>query len=160
VQSKETIAEAWLVRVMRTCPHAEFLASEKDPFRNPVGDSMRKAVPALLDELLLGMNKERIAAALDPLMQILAVQDLPPSGALAFLFQLKDVLRLHEGAAGGVELLEGRIDEMALVAFDVYMSYRERTYRARTNEARRRVFVMEERLRPQDRAAWQEVNHE
>ena len=28
-----------------------------------------------------------------------------------------------------LELLNGRIDEMALIAFDLYMKYRERTYR-------------------------------
>ena len=42
------------------------------------------------------------------------------------------------------------------MAFDIYLKYRERTYQVRTNEARRRVYVLEERLRPKERAAWHE----
>ena len=155
MQSKESIAGMWVGRVLRTCPHASFLASEPDPFRNPIGHSIRKSLEALLDELMSGMDRERIERALDPLMQIRAVQDLPPGRALEFLFQLKDILRLHDGQPGN-DLLDGRIDTMALVAFDLYMKYRERTYEARAHEARRRVYVLEECLRPHARTDWHE----
>jgi hypothetical protein len=158
MQGKETIAEIWLWRVLRTYPwqSAEFLAAERDPFHNPAGSTLRQALGALLDEVLLGMDAGRVAAALDSIMQIRAVQDCTPSRALEFLFQLKEILRVHCSPAD-LDLLSSRIDELALIAFDLYMKYRERTYQARENEARRRVRVLERRLMPrEEESAWQE----
>ena len=156
-QNKEDIAELWLERVLRSypCQSVEFLTRERDPFRNPVGSTVRRALGILLDELLLGMDKDRITAALDSIMQIRAIQDIEPSRALEFLFQLKDILR-RQVAGAERELLDGRIDEFALLAFDLYVKYRERTYQARSNEVRRRVFVLERRLAPSEAPDWQE----
>jgi hypothetical protein len=39
--------------------------------------------------------------------------------------------------------LEDRIDEMALLAFDVFMRCREQLYEVRANEARRRLSILE-----------------
>jgi len=156
VQDKADIAGLWLGRVLRSFPHssAEFLETERDPFRNPAGIAIRRALDVLLDELLLGMDRKRIQDALDSIVQIRAVQDLPPSRALEFLFQLKDILR-QQVSGGQKELLESRIDEAALLAFDLYVKYRERTYQARANEVRRRVFVLERRV-PPEVLNWQE----
>jgi hypothetical protein len=101
------------------------------------------------------MDAARVEAALDPLIQIRAVEDCTPGRALEFLFQLKPILREHASGLD-LELLNARIDEMVLVAFNLYLKYRERTFEARANEARRRVFVLERRLRPLDPAAWRE----
>ncbi len=157
VQNREDIAELWLRRVLRSYPaqSVEFLASERDPFRNPVGSTIRRALGILLDELLLGMDRTRITAALDSIMQIRAIEDLPPSRALEFLFQLKDILH-HQVSGADRDLLDGRIDELALLAFDLYVKYRERTYQAKANEARRRVLVLERRLMPSEDPDWQE----
>ncbi len=156
MQSKEAIAEQWLVRILRTYTRqtAQFLAVERDEFRNPVGHTFREALAVLLDELLEGMNAGRVAAALASIMQIRAVQDVPPSRALEFLPQLKAILRF-ELPQSEVCILESRIDEMLLVAFDLYMSYRERTFEARAKEARRRVYVLERALGA-DRQDWQQ----
>ncbi len=157
VQNKEDIAGLWLERVLHAYPSqgAQFLANESDPFRNPVGSTLRQAIGILLDELMLGMDRSRITVALDSIMQIRAIQGLEPSRALEFLFQLKDVLRSRLTGPER-ELMEGRIDEWALLAFDLYMNYRERTYQARANEARRRLFVLERRLATPEAQDWQE----
>jgi hypothetical protein len=55
-----------------------------------------------------------------------------------------------------LELLDSRIDELALMAFDLYVKYRERIYEAKANEAKRRVYVLERSLRPRESAPWQE----
>lgn len=144
VENKDELAALWLGRALRAWPHqgAAFLETERDPFRNPVGNTLRQAIAILLDELLGGMDQGRLTPALDSLMQIRAVGDLPPSQALEFLFQLKEVMRTRIAGAEK-ELLDRRIDEVALEAFDLYMKYRERTWQARSNEIRRRHFVLE-----------------
>lgn len=157
MQTKEAIAGQWLGRVLCTYPGqaAAFLAEEQDPFRNPVGHTFRQALGILLDELLLGMDAERVRAALDSIVQIRAVQDSTPAQALEFLFQLKPILR-SQTPAPDLDLLYSRIDEMVLVAFDLYMQYRERICAVKANEARRRVFVLERRLQSAGPAGWEE----
>jgi hypothetical protein len=137
---------------------AEFLAGERDPFRNPLGGTLRHALHTLLEEVLAGMSSRRVDDALDSIMQIRAVQGCAPSRALEFLFQLKEILRVDCPPAE-LGLLHARIDELALKAFDLFMKYRERTYEARANEARRRVFVLERRMMPREQSEWQERNH-
>ena len=92
---------------------AEFLAMERDPFRNPVGSTVRRALGILLDELLRDMDRTRTTGALDSVMQIRAIQDLLPSRAVEFLFQLRGILR-PQITGPEREILDGRIDELAL----------------------------------------------
>ena len=156
MQTKEAIAEQWLARVLRTYPSqtAHFLAEEKDPFRNPVGTTFKQALGILLDELLLSMDHDKVVAALDSIVQIRAVQDFTPRGALEFLFQLKSILR-DQQPGPVLDLLDARVDEMALTAFDLYTKYRERTFTARVNETKRRVFMLERALQPRESTPWQ-----
>jgi hypothetical protein len=69
---------------------------------------------------------------------------------------LKGILREALGVEGrgspGAESLaslEGRIDEMALLAFDLYMRCREQLYRIRAGEARRRA-SLQQRWHPRE----------
>ncbi len=157
MQTREAIAEQWLGRVWRAYPSqtAAFLAGEPDPFRNPVGSTLRQAVGILLDELLLGMDRARVQAALDSIVQIRAVQDLTPRQALEFLFELKPILA-DLARRPDLEQLDARVDEMALMAFDLYVQYRERAFEARANEVKRRVFILERRFGARGDATWQE----
>jgi len=154
MENREAITELWLGRALRTYPSAAApsLATERDPFRNPAGHTLRRALAVLLDELLTGMDPTRITAALDSVMQIRVIQDSPPSQALEFFFQLKEILA---GRCPEAELnqLHSRIDGMALQAFDLFVKYRERIYEARAHEARRRVYVVERRLNKKEQAS-------
>ncbi len=145
--NQEAIAEQWLERIWRTYPPqtARFLAAEQDAFRNPIGQTLREGLAILLDELLLGMEPSRVNAALDSIVQIRAVQDLPPSRALEFLPELKSILSKF-APLSDLDLLYARIDTLVLRALDLYVKYRERTFEARSNEARRRVYVLERRF--------------
>ena len=151
VPCRENVLELWMDRVLRSYPSqsTEFLARERDQFRNPVGNTMRQGLDVLLDELMGAMDEARISAALDSIMQIRAIQGLEPSQAVEFLFQFKPILR-RQLAGAELALVEDRIDELVLRGFDLFMRYRERTYRVKTNEARRRLFVLERRLAPNE----------
>jgi RsbT co-antagonist protein rsbRD N-terminal domain len=157
VQAKEAIAELWLGRVLGTYPSqtAAFLAGQQDRFRNPIGHTLKEGLAILLDELLRGMDTDRVRAALDTIVQIRAVEDCPPGRAMEFLFQLKPILR-DQVPDAELEMLYGRIDEMALLAFELYLKYREKTWHVRANEVRRRVYVLERRLQTHEPADWQE----
>lgn len=138
------ILKQWIARTLQSYADqtSRFLLDEKDPFRNPVGHALKEGLPVLFEELAGGMDAARITPALDSIVRIRAVQDFTASQAVAFVFLLKKIV--HEELAGeNLAALEERIDELALLAFDLFMKCREKIYEIKANEARRRVFVME-----------------
>jgi RsbT co-antagonist protein rsbRD N-terminal domain len=137
--SSDDLAEQWFAETIESYPRltAGFLASEKDRFRNPVGHALRSSMKAMLQELLGDMNTEKIAAALDGIVRVRAVQDFKPSEALAFVFLLRSILRATNLSRPA--MIEARIEQLALMAFDQYMKCREEVAAARANEIRRRT---------------------
>ena len=137
--SMETILEQWFAQAIESYPRltAQFLAAERDAFRNPVGHSLREGMAVLLQEILGEMKANRIAPALDGIVRIRAVQDLTPSQAVGFIFLLRPIL-LGAGPPRPA-MVEARIDQMALMAFDHYMQCREQIARIRANEAKRKT---------------------
>lgn len=145
-QAKQGIAEQWLSLTLDTYQEhtARFLLCEKDPFRNPVGCALKEGLPILLDELLGGMNAASLAPALEGIIRIRAVQDFTPSQAVGFLFLLKGILRRESKALPeALAALEDRIDELALLGFDLFMKCRERIYQVKADEGRRKVDLLE-----------------
>jgi hypothetical protein len=152
VAKKSIIVNEWLGQTLRTYPEhtSRFLAQEKDPFRNPVGHTLREALPALFERLIAGSDAATLSRLLDPILRIRAVQDFSAGQAVAFVFLLKRVMREVLGDetdrdTGGESLaaMEARIDEMALLAFDLFMKCREQIYEIKWSEAKRRLFVLE-----------------
>jgi hypothetical protein len=149
---KDAIVQEWLARTLQNYPEhtCRFLAKEKDPFRNPVGHTLKEAFPALFDQLIGGMDATTITPFLDGIVRIRAVQDFTAGQAVAFLFLLKKVVRealqdeiRRRPDGDGLAAVDGRIDEMALLAFDLFMKCRERIYEIKANEAKRRIYVLE-----------------
>ena len=135
----EAIVERWVERTLTSYPAQTlpFLSGEEDPFRNPVGHTLRKNLATLVHELLGSMDKDRIAEALDALVRMRAVQNFTAADAVRFVFGLRAVMQERSGAVP--ESLQSRIDELALMAFDQYMRCREQIFELRVNELRSRM---------------------
>lgn len=140
--TREKIARHWLDRIARSygIEPARFAVDRGDRFRDPVGQVLRDAVPVIVEEILGDMDHGRVAAALESVVKIRAVQNLTPAQALAFLFDLKEIVRQYAPDASP-DVINPRVDSAALKAFDLYMGYREKTYDVRLNEARRRLGI-------------------
>ena len=139
-QTQQAIAERWRAAIIHTYPGltAEFLRQEKDPFRNPIGAALREAIPCLVAELFGAMDPGKVSQALEGVVRLRAIQDFAPKQAVGFVFELRDVLRgVLPASAEPLSELHKRIDEMALVAFEVFMRCREQLYEIRLSEARR-----------------------
>ena len=139
MSASDDIAERWAERTMASYP-AEmlpFLSGEQDPFRNPVGHTLRENLATLARELLGTMDKRAIAPALDALIRLRAVQSFSPAEAVRFVFELRIAIREASGAVP--ELLQSRIDNLALMAFDQYMTCREQIFELRAKEIRSRA---------------------
>ncbi len=135
----DAILEQWFARTVATYPRAtvKFLVAERDRFRNPAGHALRESLAVLLRELLGNMDGESIALALDSIVRLRAVQDLRPSEAVSFVFLLRPILLASNPPRPA--MIESRIDQLAMMSFDHYMTCREQMAQAAANEARRRM---------------------
>jgi hypothetical protein len=143
-QKKAAITKKWFALVIETYPSdtAKFLKSQKNPFANPVGRTIYQGLETLFAELLKGIDYETITSSLDPIIRIRAVQNFSPSQATGFIFFLKNVIR----ESLRKEILEEQIiNELSLIAFNLYMQCREKIYELKANEMKNRTFRAFER---------------
>lgn len=154
-KNRDAIVKRWLADVLATYPgdSAAVFERQKDPFANPVGHSLRVGTQGIFEALLEDMDAEKIRHHLDEIIRIRAVQQFSASQAVSFVFGLKQAIRAELGkevsdAQYSSELAEidGRIDRIALAAFDIFVQCREQVYELRVNEVKRRVSWIVEKL--------------
>lgn len=147
-ENKKEIFEDWLALAVQAYPPetAEFIKSKSNRFDNPVGYNFSAAMGAVLDYLAGKIKAQEVLDALEGLVKIKAVQNFSASQAMKFIFLLKDVVRKRAGAPSGELLeLESRVDEMALVCFDIFMRSREKVYDLKASELRNMHYRLLER---------------
>jgi len=152
--NKSPIIKGWFEATIQTyAPDtAQFFKGQKDQFGNPVGSITSQGIAFLLDQLLDTWDPEAVKAYLDPIIRIRAIQDFSPSQATGFILLLKKVLRDNlanelQKDANALQLLEfeSKIDQLCLLAFDLYMDCKEKIYELSANETRNRTFRAFER---------------
>ena len=152
-QKRETILGEWFDLIAGSYPQAtsEFLAKQADRFRNPVGYAIGQSIGAIYDQIVSAMNRDELLHALDGIIRIRSVQDFSPSEAVAFVFQLKAVIRdvMDEQLRGSEKWddladLEARVDRVALLAFEKYMECREKLHEIRNKQSESRTTRLRE----------------
>ncbi len=147
---RHTVVSQWLACTLkdRDSCSSDSLQQDHDAFRNPVGHILEENLPVLFDALVENRSPATYRQNLDAIVRLRAVQDCSASDAVSFVFSLKEIIqRVMAGQSQfdprgiGCAALEARIDAMALLAFDLYMSCREQIYEARLNESRRQFYV-------------------
>jgi hypothetical protein len=133
---RSAILDSWIRRTLEGYPEpaAARLLKVKDPFRNPVGATLRTGLEAILDGLLEGAAPGDLSGRLEEIVRVRAVQDLEPSRAIGFLFDLKAILRERDPESAPA--LDTAIDRIALLAFDRFVACREKIYDIRVSEIR------------------------
>ena len=151
---RSSIIKKWRDAIIATYPGdaQRFLKKEKDPFSNPVGHIITREVEILFDELIGGGDREKISSSLDKILRIRAVQDFKPSQAVGFVPELKRVVRERLGdrtqtnaLSSELKTFEDRIDDMLLLAFDIYSQCRQKMYEIRVKEVQNQVGRLLER---------------
>ncbi|CAO0822175.1 RsbRD N-terminal domain-containing protein [Desulfarculales bacterium] len=145
-RKREALVDQWFSQVVATYPDesASFLKRKKDQFQNPVGHTLAKETDILFGELVGDMDREKILASLNRIVRIRAIQDFSPTQALGFIPSLKTLI-WHElgqqiaqkGLAEEMCALEGRLDQVLLMAFDVFIEVRQRIYEMKAEEVKR-----------------------
>ena len=148
-QKKSAIIKVWFEKVINTYPidTAQFLKSQKDPFANPVGQNSLQSLQDIFDLALSGFDPKTARPLIDPIIRIRAIQDFTPAQAVGFMFDLKTIIRetVSMDAKDGrnqeaLHALDKRIDQLSLLAFDIYMQCREKILDLKANEMRARTY--------------------
>ncbi len=139
-KNREAILGDWLEATIQSYPveTAQFLRRGNDPFSNPVAFHAAESLGRLFDGLVSNADGDEMAAALDEMLRVRAVQEFSPAQAVAFIFEVKPVIEKRvDSAVSASEVLSfhGKIDRLALLAFDVYARCREQLYQVRLNDA-------------------------
>ncbi|MBW1944108.1 MAG: RsbRD N-terminal domain-containing protein [Deltaproteobacteria bacterium] len=155
-EKRSTFIKKWRNLIIGSYPTdgQRFLKKEKNRFSNPVGQTIAEDVEILFDALTTGDNTEKIPSSLDNMIRIRAVQDFKPSQAVGFVLQLKKIIheeleKNHQGIEtlhDELEVIEERIEDAALQAFDIYTQCRQKLYEIRVNETQRQVARILERV--------------
>jgi hypothetical protein len=150
-ENKETLLNKWFHLVLEAYPKqtAKHLENLKSQFANPVGYNINEGLGIIYDELLQEkVSEDNLYKALDKILRIMAVQDVPPSQALSFMYKLKTVVReaVNKGADKTVRDLlayEDKIDQAVLLGFNIYLDCRETIYKMRLHEVKTRCDMLE-----------------
>jgi len=133
---KEIILEKWieLILVGYHAEGAKFFGENNDPFRNPVGTTIKGETESILSQLLKEMDSG-----------IRSIQEFSASEAVSFIFLLKQVISEeiitdNYKDIDAIDILDiyARVDKIVLMAFDIYMQNREQIFNIKINEIKKR----------------------
>ncbi len=150
--NKEAIVTKWFQFLLGVYPPETVKNFQrKNQFTNPIGHNFHQGLSEIFDELINDFRLGELQGHLDRILRILAVQNVAPSRAIGFIFMFKRILReevknIQNGSSNYYEelyQLEIKIDELALLAFDVYVSCRESIYQLRLDETNKRYEILE-----------------
>jgi hypothetical protein len=159
-ENQQSIAERWLDLTLQSFPpeSVRFFKGQKDRFRNPIGHAFRQQTQTLLSGLIDYRPVSELSEALDALARIRAVQETTASQAMQFVFLLKQAIREESKRLQMVHShdewseCDSWIDQLALAAFDSYMTCREQIYDIKAREISRRTEKLLERMNRKSRA--------
>jgi hypothetical protein len=103
----------------------------------PVAGALKAALGMVLDGL--PGSSDLLDEALTRVTRILAVQDFPPSRAIAHFFELNDIVQ--DLGPTDREQFRDRLEMLVLQAFDSYMMHREKIYQLKVEEGSRRMHM-------------------
>lgn len=141
-ERRPLILKKWFETLLEEYPSEgrQFIGNiKKDRFDNPLGFTLFEGLVGLFDYLL---HKKSLNGNIETFIRLRAVQDLKPSEALNFVFNLKEIIHKELSVSSDKALMEDffalsvEIDTIALRLFDIYMESRERLNEVKVNELR------------------------
>ena len=148
-EKKQNLVKKWFSVVIDTYPKdsVHFFKDNSDPFANPVGNTIKRSLDLLFDEVIKKtLDFPAASEAMDPIIRIRAVQEFKPSKALSFILSIKQIIekelsstRKEKGVDAYMSIIESNVNELMLMAFDIYMGCKQKIYSLRINESKQRV---------------------
>ncbi|MCF8086026.1 MAG: RsbRD N-terminal domain-containing protein [Desulfohalobiaceae bacterium] len=145
---RDKIVHNWLDAAMASYPEdtVSFLKRQKDRFANPVGATLSRELDNIFEELLSESSTQQLPQSVDAVVRVRAVQDFSPSQALQVFTVLKDVLRRQldrpvreNGWQAQYREFEDKVDQLCMLAFDIYVKCKEQLWELKARQAQDRV---------------------
>lgn len=149
----DTIVERWFNAAAAQYPPdtSSFLKNRQDPFHNPVGANTINALKTITAQLLGDMDRDAVKKAIDPAIRIRAVQKFSAAESIAFIFAFKLIvaellesdlskIRATDPLWQQYQTLNSQVDEVALIAMDVYTECREKLFSLQNHMEREGVY--------------------
>jgi len=155
VEKETAIVKKWFDHVLSAFPAdgQHFLKKQGDRFANPLGHNFSEGLTSLY-RALRSEEPVDVTPVLEQLMKLRAVQaELSPSESLAFVFELKRIVKDECRKEWSAELetewslLADRLDRMSLQAFDLYMAGRERLFQIRIRELKSGNYLLTDKMK-------------
>lgn len=139
---QQSILSRWVPIALGSFNQNEQLTVHRgERFSDPLGYTIASSAEAILQWLVNDDPDTDLSKPLEAICRIKAVQDYQPSESLRFIFDLKTIIResLGEGSQYTEELwkVDKRIDEIALLAFDLFGACRNQIYQLQAEEIKR-----------------------
>ena len=155
-EQRDSLVAKWADHILGSYPEEtrRIWKGQTDQFANPVGCAINECASALFDLTLAWDDATAIGENLERLVKIRSIQDFSPSQAVGFVFGLKKILReeyfddlKRDGALDQLLAFEARVDNLALMAMDLYAKSRETIFNMRVNEVKSAQYNLLRRAR-------------
>lgn len=136
---KQQILSAWQQAAIRFDDDQSIVRKQQGRFSDPINYVITENTGEILEQLMKQDNGLELVKPLETIIKLKATQQCRPSEALEFVFVLKKIIReamKEEGSYWEAELreMDQRIDEMGMLAFDIYSECRAKICELRVNE--------------------------
>ena len=147
-QNQQQILEKWLnLRLAIFSKQKQSLImTQMDQFQNPIRHQLHEGLKVILENF--DKKGEKFIEALEQICRILAIQDFPPSKAMALFYELKGIVRklakktgVGFNAKDWVEF-NSTIESMTLETVDCYCAQREKIYQLKVDESKNKAFML------------------
>ena len=147
-KNKEWILEKWLDRrlALFSDQKQSLIRTQMNQFQNPIRHEIYGGLKAILENFE-GEN-EKFNEAIEQICRVMAIQDFPPSKAIALFYELKEIVndmvkKLEQDLTGKeFEEFNYNIEKMTLKTFDCYCSHREKIYQLKVDESKNKAYML------------------
>lgn len=150
-EKKPNILTSWFDVIMESYPtdNTGFFKKNQDRFANPVGHTFNLGVESILEALIEEKDLTEGLPFLNDIIKVRAVQDFTPAKAVDFVFKLKKVVRealkkeiRQDHLEDALLNFESKIDDLALLAFNIYVTCRDQLNQLKVDELKRMTFTL------------------
>jgi len=142
---KQPILAKWQTFALSNHENLELIKAPKNQgrFSNPAAYVTEKNTGKIFDWLIKEENNVELLIPLEEICCLRAVQNVKPSQALQFIPALKQIIRdeldeaISRKRADDLWELDKRIDEITMLAFDIYSDCLDRIKQIKINEIKR-----------------------
>lgn len=144
-KKKQQILSKWQLAAFSYADHDLLMGKKpRSRFSDPIAYVIEKSTRGIFEWLIKDGNQVDLFAPLEEICRLRAIQESKPSEVLHFIFELKQIIREEltdknqtNYWAAALWDLDQRIDEIGLLAFDIYSDCRAKICELRINEIKR-----------------------